>query len=81
MIYTLSPLTTLRTQTPTTNHCILSDIPSPGGAWGGRSSWVLGPLLFGACRPLFVKFFPSCFSIYALLPSKRRPFTLQKGIF
>ena len=74
MIYTLSSLITLKTQTPTTNHCILSDIPSPGGAWGGR-------LLLGAFRPLFVKFFPFCFSIYALLPSKRCPFTLQKGIF
>ena len=81
MIYTLSPLTTLRTQTPTTNHCILSDIPSPGGVWGGCFSLVLGPLLFGVCFLFFVKFFPFCFSIYALLPSKRRPFTLQKGIF
>ena len=28
----------------------------------------------GLGRPLFVKFFPFCFPIYALLPSKRRPF-------
>ena len=81
MIYTLSPLITLKTQTPTTNHCILSDIPSPGGAWGGRSSLGVGLPLLCVFRPLFVKFFPFCFSIYALLPSKRRPFTLQKGIF
>ena len=45
-------------------------------------------LLFGFGPPslvralfLFVNFFPSCFPIYALLRSKRCPFTLQKGVF
>ena len=89
MIYTLSPLTTLRTQTPTTNHCILSNIPSAGGAWGGRSSlWYLG-CLFCACSALSLSnSFPSAFQSTpfcllkdALLHCKRVSFDVQKGMF
>lgn len=67
MIYTLSPLITLKTQTPTTNHCILSDIPSPGGAWGGRSSLVLA-------HSSFVRVPPSLCQILSLLLFNLRPF-------
>ena len=48
---------------------VSSHIPSSGGAWGGSFSLVRALLLF-------VNFFPSCFSIYALLDSKRCPFAL-----
>ena len=81
MIYTLSPYNMYliffnNPKNSNSHHKPLYPIVHPLPRRGlGR------PLLFGACRPLFVKFFPFCFSIYALLPSKRRPFTLQKGIF
>ena len=34
------------------------------------------PFLFGVYFSFFVNFFPSCFPIYALLRSKRRPFAM-----
>ena len=74
MIYTLSPLTTLRTQTPTTNHCILSDIPAPGGAWGGRSSLVLAALSLSNSFPSAFQSTPFCLLKDALLHCKRASF-------
>ena len=60
--------------------------PLPWRDLGRLPLWTCSSLLYptvsshipsfrrGLGRLLFVKFFPFCFPIYALLPSKRRPF-------